>query len=191
MQSAVRTTNADGNNMVLKKKNLLITGLPGVGKTTLIRNLSAQLVGLNPCGFYTQELREGGVRKGFELVSIEGERMLLSHQNIIAPYRVGKYKVDVVGFEKILDTVKFFEPSIGLIIIDEIGKMECLTNKFKEIMEKILDSKKIVIATIALKTGGFIGDLKERKDVKLFEMTKANRNSLLLEISDEVKMLLP
>jgi nucleoside-triphosphatase len=177
--------------MLLKKKNILVTGLPGIGKTTLVKDLSLELKRSRPSGFYTEELREEGVRKGFELVSLNGGRGILSHQDIITGYRVGKYKVDVAGFEKFLGNVKFFEPTIGLIIIDEIGKMECLSNKFKEIMEKILDSEKIVVATIALKAGGFVGDLKKREDVKLFEMTKVNRNSLLLEILDEVKMLLP
>lgn len=176
--------------MLLKKKNILVTGLPGIGKTTLIKDLCLQLKRYRPCGFYTQELREGGVRKGFELVSLDGVRMTLAHQNMETAYRVGKYKVDVMAFEKFLATVNFLEPEGGPIIIDEIGKMECLLRKFKEIIKRILDSEKMVVATIAFKGGGFIGDLKKRRDVKLFEMTKINRNSLLLEIVDEVETLL-
>ena len=176
--------------MPLKKKNILVTGLPGIGKTTLVKDLSLKLKQYCPRGFYTEELREGGVRKGFELVGLDGVMMTLAHQNVETAYRVGKYKVDVVGFEKFLGKVRFFEPGIGLIIIDEIGKMECLSRKFKEIIKSILDSEKIVVATIALKAGGFIGDLRNREDVKLFEMTKDNRNFLLLEILDEVKTIL-
>ena len=176
--------------MLLKKKNIFLTGLPGIGKTTLIKHLSSGLREYQPIGFYTEELRRGGVRKGFELVGLDGRRMILSHQHVITEYRVGKYKVDVSGFEKFLRNVKFFEPGIGPIIIDEIGKMECLSDRFKGILEEILDSEKIVVATIALKSGGFIGDLKKRRDVKLFEMTKVNRNSLLPEILDELEALL-
>jgi len=176
--------------MLLKKNNIFLTGHPGIGKTTLIKDLSSELKRHQPIGFYTEELRIGGVRKGFELVSLDGRRMILSHEDIITEYRIGKYKVDVAGFEKFLGKVRFFEPGIGLIIIDEIGKMECLSNKFTEILEQILDSEKIVVATIALKAGGFIGNLKKREDAKLIEMKKDNRNSLLPEILDEVKMLL-
>jgi len=166
----------------LRKKNLLMTGLPGVGKTTLIKKLSEELRHLHPVGFYTAEIREGGMRKGFELVSLEGRRGILSHMDIKSPYRVGKYKVDIKGFEDFLDTISCFDPLTGLMIIDEIGKMECLSDKFKRFLKEILDSEKWVIATIVLKGSGWIADVKQRHDVKLFEMTKGNRDTLLLEI---------
>ncbi len=56
------------------KKNLLVTGLPGVGKTTLIKKLSEALKDFHPVGFYTEEIRERGERKGFELISLEGKK---------------------------------------------------------------------------------------------------------------------
>jgi nucleoside-triphosphatase len=170
------------------KKNLLITGLPGVGKTTLIKKLSEALATLHPAGFYTSEIREEGVRKGFELVPLEGSKGLLSHIDIQSPHRVGKYSVDVKGFEDFLDTIPFFNPVIHLIMIDEIGKMECFSEKFKKLLGKILDSQKWVMATIALKGSGLIAEIKKRKDVRIFEMTKKNRDFLFLEILNEVKI---
>ena len=172
--------------MSSKKKNLLITGRPGVGKTTLIKTLSESLKNFHPVGFCTEEMREGGERKGFELMSLEGKRGLLSHKEIRSPYQVGQYKVDVKGFEDFLGSISFFSPSTRLIIIDEIGKMECLSDLFKKLLKEILDSEKWVIATIALKGSSLIAEVKERKDVKLFEITIKNRDSLLKEISDFV-----
>jgi len=172
--------------MNLRKKNLLITGLPGVGKTTLIQKLSEALEGLHPVGFYTEEIREGGERKGFELISLEGTRGLLSHKEIRSPYKVGQYKVDIKGFEDFLGSIAFFSPSTRLIIIDEIGKMECLSLQFERILKEILDSERRVIGTIALKGSGLIAQVKERKDVKLFEITKKNRDFLFSEILTEV-----
>jgi len=166
----------------LTKKNLLITGLPGVGKTTLIKKLSEELRYLHPAGFYTAEIREEGIRKGFELVSLEGRRGVLSHINIKSPYRVGRYKVDIKSFEDFLDGISFFDDSTGLVIIDEIGKMECLSDQFKKLIKELLDSEKWVIATIALKGSGLIEEIKKRQDVKLFEITKGNRDFLLREI---------
>jgi len=170
----------------LGRKNLLITGLPGVGKTTLIQKLSEALKSFHPVGFYTDEIRQGGERKGFELISLEGKRGLLSHKEIRSPYKVGQYKVDVKGFEDFLGSISFFIPSTRFIIIDEIGKMECLSLQFERILKEILDSEKWVIGTIALKGSGLIAGVKERKDVRLFEITKKNRDSLFSEILTEV-----
>jgi len=170
------------------KKNFLITGLPGVGKTTLVKKLFEELKHLHPAGFYTEEIREEGQRKGFELISLNGKRGLLSHIHIKSPHRVGKYKVDIEAFENLLNEIPFFSPSTQLIIIDEIGKMECLSDPFKNLLKKILDSEKLAIATIALKGSGLIAEIKERDDIKLFEMTRHNRDSLLLEILGHLQM---
>lgn len=175
----------------MKKKNILITGLPGIGKTTLIKKLYEELNPLRPVGFYSAEIRQEGVRKGFELNSLDGTRGLLSHQDIHGPYRVGRYGVDIKGFENFLETIPFFNPSTRLVIIDEIGKMECLSEKFKKLLVKVLDSDKWLIATIALKGGGLIAEVKDRQDVKLFTMTKNNRDYLLSEILGESPLPLP
>jgi nucleoside-triphosphatase THEP1 len=81
-----------------------------------------------------------------------------------------------------------FNPSIRLIIIDEIDKMECFSEKSKKLLEKILNSEKSIIATITLKVSGPIAEIKRRKDVKIFEITKKNRDSLLLEILKGVEI---
>jgi len=175
----------------LMKKNILITGLPGIGKTTLIKRLSEALSSFSPIGFYTTEIRDKGVRKGFELISLDGKRKLLSHRELKSPYRVGSYRVDVKGFEEFLASISWSDPSARLVIIDEIGKMECLSDKFKKLLIEVLDSEKGLIATIAFKGGGLIAEVKERQDVKLFTMTKSNRNSLLYEILGEITPPLP
>jgi len=170
----------------LLRKNLLLTGLPGVGKTTLIRKLAEALKGLHPVGFYTGEIRERGERKGFELAGLEGMRRLLSHKEIESTFRVGPYRVDVKSFEDFLSSLSFFNPSNRLIIMDEIGKMECLSTQFKKLLQEILDSEKWVIATIALKGRGPIDEVKKRQDVKLFEITQENRDALFSKILKEV-----
>ena len=168
--------------MGLSKTNILITGPPGIGKTTLIKKIYKALQHLQPVGFYTTEIRESGVRKGFELVSLDGKKGLLSHVDIESPYKVGKYGVDVTGFEDFLKHVDFLSPSTGLIIIDEIGKMECFSDTFNTLLQKILGSDTFVIATISHRGGGQIREIKKRKDHTLFEMTQKNRDSLLAEI---------
>jgi len=171
----------------LAKKNILITGLPGVGKTTLVKKLVEGLKQFHPVGFYTEEIREEGTRKGFELISLDGRKGLLSHTDIQGPHRVGKYKVDVKGFEAFLGSIPLLTPSTRLVIIDEIGKMECFSERFKEYLIACLNSEKWVLATIALKGGGFIEEVKRRHDIKLFGITQRNRDALLLDILSEVK----
>lgn len=174
--------------MSVTKRSVLVTGLPGIGKTTLIKKLSEALTYLHPVGFYTEEIREGGERKGFELVSLDGKRGLLSHKRIESPYEVGQYRVDIKGFEDFLDSISFSSPFTHLMIIDEIGKMECFSDQFKRLLREALDSGKWVIATIASKGGGLIAEVKERQDIKLFEITRRNRDSLFSEILKEVEI---
>jgi nucleoside-triphosphatase len=169
------------------KKNILLTGLPGTGKTTLIKKLSEELSGMAPVGFYTEEIREGAVRKGFALISLDGKRGVLSHIEIKSPYRVGQYGVDIKGFENFLEGIAFLAPETGLIIIDEIGKMECLSPEFRRMIKEILSSEKLLIATVALKGGGLIEEIKRRDDVKLFEITQKNRDSLISEILSYIR----
>ncbi|NQS79356.1 MAG: hypothetical protein HQQ74_11805, partial [Methanoculleus bourgensis] len=84
--------------------NLLITGRPGSGKTTLIRRLAERFAGCSPVGFYTVEVREEGMRVGFDLVSLTGERRPLARTGFPGPCRVGKYGVDIPGFEEFLSS---------------------------------------------------------------------------------------
>jgi len=167
-------------------KNILITGLPGIGKTTLIKKIKAELEGSRPAGFYTEEIREDGIRKGFELIGLSGRKGLLSHVDIRSPYRVSKYGVDVKQFEDFLDSIPFFERGTGIVIIDEIGKMECFSKKFERIVREYLESEKVFISTISLKGGGLIEEVKKRNDIKLFEMSPANRDTILSEILKEL-----
>jgi nucleoside-triphosphatase len=172
------------------RKNILITGLPGVGKTTVVIRLAEALRDFHPAGFYTSEIREASARQGFELVGFDGKRSLLSHVTVKSPYRVGRYGVDVKGFEDFLGALDFAGRESGLVIIDEIGKMECYSERFTRLVKDLLDSGKPMIATIAQKGSGFISGVKKRGDVDIFELTPGNRTTLAGELANYVKDLL-
>lgn len=168
-------------------RNLLITGLPGTGKTTLVMRLIERLGNLKAAGFYTEEIRTGGTRKGFEIVDVRGARTPLSHVDMSGRHKVGKYGVDVAGFEHYLETVPFLSPHTDLVVIDEIGRMECLSGQFTRLVVSLLDAPVPVVATIALHGGGIIDRIKNRADVRLYMVTKANRDSLVDEIEAAVR----
>ena len=173
----------------MRKKNILITGLPGTGKTTLLRRVVEELRPLHPAGFFTAEIREGHTRKGFELKSLNGKNGVLAHVDIASPCRVGKYKVDVKRFEAFLESIPLLGPSVSLIVIDEIGKMECFSELFRNLVKQVLDSDKVVLATIALKGDSFIERIKKREDVQLVELVESRREALVEEIVREIEDL--
>lgn len=172
--------------------HMLITGLPGVGKTTLIRELAKRLADYHPAGFYTEEIRNArGTREGFQLVTLCGRRLVLSHIHHPGPDRVSRYGVDVQGFEQLLSDLDLSHSQSRLVIIDEIGKMECFSRRFIEEVTALLNSPKMLIATIALKGEGFINQVKDRPDCRLITVTRENRDRLLGELAAEMENSLP
>ena len=176
--------------MDMKQKNLLVTGPPGCGKTTLVRNLADRLRNYHPAGFYTAEIRVGGTRQGFELVSLDGKKSLLAHVTIKSSHHVGKYGVDIPGFEAFLGSLFFSGSSQKFLIIDEIGKMECMSARFRQVIDEILSSDTPCIATIAMKGDRFIEEIRQREDATLFIMTPENRDVLALSVIEQIKRFL-
>lgn len=171
--------------------HILITGLPGIGKTTLIRELATRLVEFRPAGFYTEEIRnERGIREGFRLITLCGCQRILSHIRHPSPYRVGRYGVDVEGFECLLEELDLRDSLAPLIIIDEIGKMECFSRRFVDTVQLFLGGPKTLVATIALNGEGFIQQVKQRPDCRLVTVTRENRDHLPDEIARELQVKL-
>lgn len=163
-------------------KALLLTGVPGSGKTTIVKKVVGALSDRRIRGFVTAEIRRAGRRVGFELSTFAGRKRLLAHVDIDSPYRVGRYGVDVQGLDDIAEEALALNDSAEVYVVDEIGKMECFSGKFCATMRRVLDSEVPVVATVALRGGGLIAEVKRRPDVELWEITRANRDGMPAQI---------
>lgn len=169
--------------MPARPRHILLTGPAGCGKTTVIQKLVERLGELRLAGFYTREIRLQGRRMGFEVVGLRGETAPLAHVESRSPARVGKYGVELNAFEKLLRAELNRSPEeVDLFVIDEIGKMECLSRPFVEAVRGILDGPVPLLATVALKGGGFIREVKARSGVELRTVTHRNRDHLPNEL---------
>ncbi len=167
-------------------KNVLITGRPGVGKSTLVSQLMkrAKNMGLKVGGLLTPEIRVSGKRLGFKLVDIAtGEEGILARVDIRGPM-VSKYGVNLEDLNRVgAGAIKRAVNESDLIIIDEIGKMELFSEEFKQAVIEALDSEKPVVATVGrFLRNPFVKEILDREDVLLFEITYKNRDVILEEI---------
>ncbi|HXG10935.1 MAG TPA: nucleoside-triphosphatase [Gemmataceae bacterium] len=174
-------------------KNILLTGPPGCGKTTVILRLVDLLRDLRLAGFYTQERRERGQRVGFEAVGLASDlRAVLAHIKSRSHVRVGRYGVEPTRLEPLV-RAELERPSdeVDAFIIDEIGKMELHCAPFVRTVRGLLDGPTPVIATVALKGGGFIAEAKARPDVLVVPVGVENRDSLPALLVDWLRALKP
>jgi nucleoside-triphosphatase len=156
---------------------LLITGAPGVGKTTVIRRVAAGFKSIELGGFYTEEIREDSERRGFRLVSFNGPARVIAHVDFPKSRRVGKYGVDVAALDEAADLLRR-DLGARIYFVDEIGKMECLSERFVAAMRALLSGQAPVVATVGVHGGGFIAEVKKRPDCELWQITRGNRDAL-------------
>lgn len=168
-------------------KNILLTGRPGIGKTSVIKEVIDSLE-LDAGGFYTKEIREEGIRKGFEIITLNGRKGILAHVDCRSPYHVSKYGVNIKDLEEIAaPAIEEALKNKECIIIDEIGRMELHSPKFCSLVKKALDSEKKVLGTIQARHNEFLDSIRERKDTKIIEVTFENRRKIVKEIKEILK----
>lgn len=168
--------------MNLAAKNLFLTGMPGIGKTTVIQR-TVERLSVVARGFYTRELREGSRRVGFSIITLDGKEGILSHVGATGKHRVGRYTVNVQDIERLAVPAMTPRSPDELVVIDEVGKMECFSEAFRKAVVSALDSPNKVLGTIAAKGSGFIESIKQRKDVSVLTVTPSNRDSLPEELA--------
>ncbi len=162
---------------------LLLTGPPGSGKTSAVQSVVKRLAGRVPMtGFFTEELRESGRRVGFRGVTLDGRAFPLAHARTGGPLRVGPYGIDLAGLESVgLDAMTPRLPGT-LVIVDEIGKMECLSASFKDRIARLLEDETPLFATVAVVGVGFVKRVRTDGRAKLFNVKRGESEAMAGEI---------
>ena len=175
----------------MDKKNILFTGPPRCGKSTLIEKIVIN-IDKPATGFFTREILESGKRVGFSINTLDHHTGVLAHQDIHSRFRVGRYGVNIEDIDRIAVPSMTPDRPGKLIVIDEIGKMECFSELFKKSLVSLLDSEHRVLGSITMKGDRFIRQIKVRDDVLLVTVTPKNRDKLVsMFISGQLTQKLP
>lgn len=180
----------------MNKKNILVTGRPGIGKTTCVRRVAELLLsrGVNVGGMITLEVRERGRRVGFQVIDVQrGLRGWLAKVGAPGRLRVGKYTVMLDDLERIgVAAIRDALENAHVVIIDEIGPMELYSEEFKKAVWDVLESPKPLLATIHVKADRYEFGRKilERKDVDVVTLTLENRENMPAVIAKKIANLL-
>ncbi len=168
-----------------KPTRIFLTGRPGVGKTTVVLRTVEALRPMALVGFYTRERRRGGERVGFEAIGLRsGLCRPLAEAKPGAGPRVGRYLVCTDAFSELLAAEFAAEWRVAeLIVLDEVGKMECLLPEFVTLVREVLHSGIAVLGTVAERAGGLPAELRRSPLVELIRVTVANRERLPEELA--------
>jgi len=165
---------------------LLLEGRPGIGKTTLARRLLQllQQAGVPVGGFTTAELRAGGRRAGFVVEAVSGAQEVLAHVDLPGPPRVGRYGVDLAAFERVALPALHTPRTGGVVVVDELGKMELASAAFRGAVVELLGRDAAVVATVHLARHRLTDALKRRPDLQVIRVTEGTRDALPQQVME-------
>ena len=163
-------------------------GRPGAGKTTALRSLSQLLrdADIPLCGFLTKELRQGRGRVGFEIETFDGERGVLAHVKLPGPPRVGRYGVNLEAFERVALPGLDRPRKECVVLIDELGKMELASTRFREAVVTLFDYPVPIVASVQMSRHPITDALKRRPDVEKLRLSASNRDRLPGELAERL-----
>lgn len=165
----------------------LLTGRPGVGKTTCLLRVLERLP-LRAAGFYTREIRGARGRVGFELVTLAGEAAILAHVERRGPPRVGRYGVDLEALERVgVRAIEAAGAGADLLVVDEIGKMELASSRFRAAVLAALAGPLPLLGTILLAPHPWVDRIKADPRVQVIPLRPETQDAVVEELVARIR----
>ncbi|MFB6353490.1 MAG: NTPase [Halobacteriales archaeon] len=163
--------------------NLLVTGPPRSGKTTVVERVVDRLEqrGYRVGGLYSPEVREDGERIGFDIRdAMTVETRVLARVDREAGPSVGKYRVAVEHVDALAEAaIDRALEAADVVVVDEIAPMEVESDSFVRAVRRALEAETPVLAAVHHRSQrGFVGAVKDRDDAERFEVTPDTRDAL-------------
>jgi nucleoside-triphosphatase len=131
-------------------------------------------------GFYTDEIRNGGRRQGFKIVTLDGQEGILSHVDIKGAPRVSRYGVNLTDLDEVaVAALRQAVAEADCIVVDEIGKMELFSEEFRKAVTEAVESEKPVLGTVMAGRHPWVDALKALPQVTVIEVTQDNREQMV------------
>ncbi len=165
-------------------RRILITGLPGSGKTTLMERLISD-IDVSAYGFLTREIRKDSRRVGFELIGLSGKRCIIAHVDFVSSHKVGRYGVDVLSIDTAVEN-ELIAGSGDIAFVDEIGKMELHSTKFRDAVTSLWDSDIFVVATVMATRNVFCDRLKSDRGTIVYELNPDSRENVYSDTRNQI-----
>ncbi len=152
---------------------IFLTGRPGIGKTTVVKKFLEFYQGC-VVGFFTPEIRKNNKRIGFALRLIpSGEELVFASVERISSVKFGKYYLNLENLENAISRIESSLTACELVVIDEIGKMEMVSQKFKNFIKKLVEGD---INLLAVVHRSYAKEFSKYGEI--IWITEKNRNSL-------------
>ncbi len=168
------------------KLNIFITGPPGSGKSTFLREVLKELAvkHVKLGGFITPEIRENKKRVGFIVKDVmSGEEKILAHRDIKSIHRISKYGISEDGLNYLESCLENGIKEGEVLIIDEIGPMELKSFKFKKLLKNAISSKKPLLATVHYRIkDSFIKDVGDEGEIRIYNIQDVEVKKIVDEL---------
>ena len=166
--------------------NLLLTGVSGVGKSTVLTEAAELLKPRAISGFLSPRTTGAGSQSGWLIEGFNGVSGLVADPSITSTLNMGAFGVDMELFNRCVDVEMASFVGSDLVMIDEIGIIGGWSQRFQAYVTRVLDDTIPVVAIIRSESGVFSDQIKLRNDVELWTVTEQNRSSLAGDIASWV-----